>query len=104
MPSWIKSSKFIITAGSLLAVFGLFAGGHDVRALEIIVPAILAFYNAGNVFQDAARRKYGEYSNGTNNDYSSSPNCGDQFERDRGYDASQVGFVHDGRPHRFPEG
>jgi hypothetical protein len=46
------SRKFILTALSLGAVFTLFAFGKDVHQLEIIIPAILAFYHAGNVSQD----------------------------------------------------
>lgn len=43
--------KFILTASSLLAVFVLMYLGRDVRQLEIIVPAILAFYYGANVAQ-----------------------------------------------------
>lgn len=54
------SRKFTITAGSLLAVFALVYLGKDVRSLEIIVPAILAFYHGGNVMQRWVESKQGE--------------------------------------------
>lgn len=43
--------KFLLTAGSLLAVFLLLFCNRDVSKLEIIVPAILLFYNGANVMQ-----------------------------------------------------
>jgi hypothetical protein len=61
--------KFILTAGSLSAVFALMYIGRDVRQLEIIVPAILAFYYGANVMQKHVLK--GTTENGTNNDSSS---------------------------------
>ena len=46
------SRKFALTALCLGAVFVLFGMGMDVSKLEIIIPAILAFYQAGNIAQD----------------------------------------------------
>lgn len=43
--------KFILTASSLLAVFVLLFCNRDVSKLEIIIPAILLFYNSANVMQ-----------------------------------------------------
>lgn len=43
--------KFILTAGSLLAVFVLLYVDKPVDKLEILVPAILLFYNGANVAQ-----------------------------------------------------
>ncbi len=62
---WLSSSKFVLTAGSLIATFALLGLGSDVRQLEIIVPAILLFYNSANVANDAFRRKLGEHKDGT---------------------------------------
>lgn len=58
--------KFILTAGSLSAVFVLMYIGRDVRQLEIIVPAILAFYYGANVMQKHVLK--GNTQNGTNDD------------------------------------
>lgn len=52
-----RSTKTILTAGSLVAVFVLLALDKDVRALEVIVPAILLFYNSANVYQDVQNKK-----------------------------------------------
>lgn len=52
--------KFVLTALCLGAVFLLFAFGKDVSKLEIVIPAILAFYHAGNVTQDFVFRKRSE--------------------------------------------
>lgn len=68
MFQWLKSSKFILTLACLAGVFLLAARGIDVRQLEIILPAILCFYNGANVAQDIARRKYGE-PNGPDNGF-----------------------------------
>lgn len=51
------STKFILTAGSLLAVFFLVYTGKEVRQLEILVPAILLFYNGPNVTQDIMNKR-----------------------------------------------
>lgn len=58
------STKFLLTAGSLTAVFALAYHGTDVSKLEVIVPAILIFYNGPNVMQDWVNRKK-EKSNGS---------------------------------------
>lgn len=50
-----RSTKFILVFLCLTAVFGLVAIGRDVEQLAIIVPAILAFYIGGNVWQDVAK-------------------------------------------------
>lgn len=62
---WLSSSKFVLTAGSLIATFVLLGLGRDVKSLEIIIPAILAFYISGNVAGDALRRKLGNHADGT---------------------------------------
>lgn len=61
------SRKFTLTALSLGAVFVLFAFGKDVRELEVIIPAILAFYHASNISQDivVSRQRPGEQENQT---------------------------------------
>lgn len=51
------STKTLLTLGSLVAVFILAAIGRDVRQLEVIVPAILLFYNTANVAQDVLNKK-----------------------------------------------
>ena len=53
----ILSTKTLLTLGSLVAVFILAAMGRDVRQLEVIVPAILLFYNTANVAQDVLNKK-----------------------------------------------
>lgn len=53
----ILSTKTLLTLGSLVAVFILAAIGRDVRQLEVIVPAILLFYNTANVAQDVLNKK-----------------------------------------------
>lgn len=53
----ITSTKTLLTMGSLIAVFVLMGIGRDVRQLEVIVPAILLFYNASNVYQDVQNTK-----------------------------------------------
>jgi len=53
----LLSTKTLITIGSLLAVFGLAWVGRDVRQLEVIIPAILLFYNSANVIQDVMNKK-----------------------------------------------
>jgi len=73
---WLSSSKFVLTAGSLIATFALVAIGRDVRQLELIVPAILAFYNAANIAGDMARRKLGEFKDGTVDSDSSNNSSG----------------------------
>lgn len=57
--------KFVLTAGSLSAVFTLAFTGKDVRQLEIIVPAVLAFYYGANVAQKQVLKTQGEQSNGS---------------------------------------
>lgn len=53
----LLSTKTLLTLGSLVAVFILAAMGRDVRQLEVIVPAILLFYNTANVAQDVLNKK-----------------------------------------------
>lgn len=53
----ILSTKTLLTLGSLVAVFVLVGIGRDVRQLEVIVPAILLFYNTANVAQDVLNKK-----------------------------------------------
>ena len=53
----LLSTKTLLTLGSLAAVFILAAMGRDVRQLEVIVPAILLFYNTANVAQDVLNKK-----------------------------------------------
>ena len=53
----LLSTKTLLTLGSLVAVFILAAIGRDVRQLEVIVPAILLFYNTANVAQDVLNKK-----------------------------------------------
>jgi hypothetical protein len=57
--------KFVLTAGSLSAVFTLAFIGKDVRQLEIIVPAVLAFYYGANVAQKQVLKNQGESSDGS---------------------------------------
>ena len=38
-------------------MFGLVAMGREVRQLEVIIPAILLFYNSANVIQDVMNKK-----------------------------------------------
>lgn len=57
------SRKFILTAGSLLAVFILSFCNRDVAKLELIVPAILAFYFGSNVGQDWVTKVKGKNNN-----------------------------------------
>lgn len=52
-----RSTKFILTAASLAAVFFLLYMDKDVSKLEILVPAILLFYNGPNVIQDTVNKK-----------------------------------------------
>lgn len=51
------STKTLITVGSLVAIFVLVGIGREVRQLEIIIPAILLFYNGSNVYQDVQNHK-----------------------------------------------
>ena len=53
----LLSTKTLITVGSLTAVFVLAGIGRDVKQLEVIIPAILLFYNAANVTQDVMNKK-----------------------------------------------
>ena len=53
----LLSTKTLLTLGSLVAVFVLVGIGRDVRQLEVIVPAILLFYNTANVAQDVLNKK-----------------------------------------------
>lgn len=67
------SRKFILTAGSLLAVFLLSFCNRDVAKLEVLVPAILAFYFGSNVGQDWVTKRISNKvtKNGTDNSTSS---------------------------------
>jgi hypothetical protein len=54
LPSFVAKlfgQKFLLTASSLLAVFLLMYLDKPVDKLEIIIPAILLFYNTANVAQ-----------------------------------------------------
>ena len=58
-PFWKRtlSTKLLLTAGSLFAVFYLLYVDKDVSKLEILVPAILLFYNGSNVAQDVMNKR-----------------------------------------------
>lgn len=58
-PFWkrVLSTKLLLTAGSLFAVFYLLYLDKDVSKLEILVPAILLFYNGSNVAQDIMNKR-----------------------------------------------
>lgn len=53
----ISSTKAIFTGLSLIAIFVLLYFDKDVSKLEILVPAILGFYGAANVYQDVQLKK-----------------------------------------------
>ena len=50
------STKFLLTLASLAGVFVLKVMGKSVDDLEVVLPAILAFYMGGNVMQSAVDR------------------------------------------------
>jgi high-affinity K+ transport system ATPase subunit B len=56
--------RFLLTAGSLLAVFLLFLFDKDVSKLEIIIPAILAFYHGADAYENVKTQK--DHGNGGN--------------------------------------
>ncbi len=58
-PFWKRtlSTKFLLTAGSLAATFYLLYVDKDVSRLEILVPAILLFYNGTNAVQDVVNNR-----------------------------------------------
>lgn len=45
----LKSTTFLLTSASLAGVFLGWGLGHDPHQLEVIVPAILLFYNTARV-------------------------------------------------------
>lgn len=70
--SKLLGQKFLLTAGSLLAVFVLMYLDKPVDKLEILVPAILLFYNGANVYQKQVLK--GNVTDGADNGSGSSNN------------------------------
>jgi hypothetical protein len=59
-----RGKRFLLTAGSLLAVFMSFWFGYDVTKLEIIIPAILVFYHGTDAYENIKTQK--DHGNGSN--------------------------------------
>jgi hypothetical protein len=51
--------RFVLTAGSLLAVFVLFMFKYDVTKLEVIIPSILLFYHGTDAWENAKKKEQG---------------------------------------------
>lgn len=56
------STKFLLTAGSLIAVFYMLYLDKAVDKLEILVPAILLFYSGVSATQDIMNRRSSQMS------------------------------------------
>jgi hypothetical protein len=64
---WVKRTKLILTAASVVAVFVGWFLGRDPSQLQIVLPALVGSYCAADVGIEYVRNKYGNDSGtGTN--------------------------------------